>query len=235
VHKSIRADLIKETAEGLAHTINTQGLPQWIIDRFGEEKLAPGAIVEWDVTPPTDRTAEASALKTTAEAMAQLTQSLATHGMRLDAKALSIAFGVPVLEGEDAATDALLFDVTLSAALDLAAAQGLRPTEDAVRKIVEAAGIELEDVPQDVAQPRRIDLAPTDIAKVVRVSEARASQGLPPMGDERDELTITEMSEGAAADAETEVVEAEADADAESAIEVDDAAAENEPVESEVA
>lgn len=31
----------------------------------------------------------------------------------------------------------------------------------------------------------KLDLAPTDIAKVVRADEARASQGLPPLGDER--------------------------------------------------
>lgn len=40
-----------------------------------------------------------------------------------------------------------------------------------------------------------IVLAPTDVAKVVRVSEARASQGLPPFGDERDNMTLTELDE----------------------------------------
>lgn len=38
-----------------------------------------------------------------------------------------------------------------------------------------------------------IALAPTDIAKVVRVREARASQGLPPFGDERDDMTISQL------------------------------------------
>jgi hypothetical protein len=38
-------------------------------------------------------------------------------------------------------------------------------------------------------------LAPTDVAKVVRVSEARASQGLPAFGDARDNMTITELDE----------------------------------------
>ena len=218
VHKSIRADLIKETADGLAHTINTQGLPQWIIDRFGEDALSPGAVVEWDVTPPKDRTAEAAALKTTAEAMAQLTQALATHGLTLDAKALAITFGVPFEDptaDESDKPNALLFDVTLAAALDLASAQGLRPTEDAVRSLMERAGVALEEMPQGETQPRKIDLAPTDIAKVIRASEARASQGLPPFGDERDDKTITELGEGATAEAESEVVEAEAEADIE--------------------
>lgn len=38
-----------------------------------------------------------------------------------------------------------------------------------------------------------ITLAPTDIAKVIRVSEARASQGLPPLGDARDAKTLGEL------------------------------------------
>lgn len=227
VHKSIRADLIKETADGLAYTINTQGLPAYIIDRFGEDALTPGAIVEWDVTPPKDRNSEASALQVTAQAMEQLTKSLSTHGMKLDARALAIQFGIPVVEAEDdEAPDALLFDVTLAAALDLAQQQGLRPTADAVRKIVERAGIELEDVPADVTQPRKIDLAPTDVAKVVRASEARASQGLPPFGDERDDKTVAQLGEQVEAEAdaegEVEVAQAEAEADADAAIEVAD-------------
>jgi len=41
----------------------------------------------------------------------------------------------------------------------------------------------------------RFDLAPTDIAKVVRVDEARASQGLPPIGDDRGNLTIDALDQ----------------------------------------
>jgi hypothetical protein len=42
-------------------------------------------------------------------------------------------------------------------------------------------------------QTNTIVLAPTDVAKIVRVREARASQGLPPFGDERDDLTLSEL------------------------------------------
>ena len=230
VHKSIRADLIKETADGLAHTINTQGLPQWVIDNFGEDALSPGATVEWDVTPPQDRNAEAAALQVTAQAMAQLTKSLATHGMQLDAKQLAIAFGVPFVaddaEGADG-VNALLFDVSLNQALELAQNQGLRPTEQAVRDIVQRAGIALEAQPKDEESPREIPLAPTDIAKVIKVVEARASVGVPPMGDERDQMTIFELAsmtaEGAKSEGEIDVAEAEAAADADADIEVDNA------------
>lgn len=223
VHKSIRADLIKETADGLAHTINTQGLPQWVIDTFGEKALTPGASVEWDVAPPQDRRAEADALQVTAQAMASLTQSLATHGLRLDAKALAIGFGVPFVDVE-AGTDApLLFDVSLQQAIDLATGRGLRPTENAVRLILERAGVALETQPAGEESPRRLELAPTDVAKFVKVVEGRASQGLPPFGDWRDQLTIFEFAALTSAAGESSVAEAEAEADADAAIEVDNA------------
>jgi hypothetical protein len=45
----------------------------------------------------------------------------------------------------------------------------------------------------DTAPAARLDLAPTDIAKVVTGKEARASRGLPPFGDERDDMTIAEL------------------------------------------
>lgn len=44
-----------------------------------------------------------------------------------------------------------------------------------------------------------IQLAPTDVARVVRVIEARRSQGLPPLGDERDQWFISELETKSAA------------------------------------
>ena len=203
VHKSIRADLIKETADGLAYTINTQGLPCWIIDNFGEDALSPGAVVEWDVTPPKDRNSEASAMQTTATAITQLTQALATHGLKLDAKSLVTQFGIPVEEGNKTA-DAFLFDMTLTAALALAQQVGLQPTEESVKAIVERAGVQLEDVPTDAVPAVKLPLAPTDLAKVVRASEARASVQLPPFGDDRDDKTVSELGADVEADAEAD-------------------------------
>ncbi len=42
-------------------------------------------------------------------------------------------------------------------------------------------------------QTTSLVLAPTDVARVVRVREARASQGLAPFGDYRDDLTLPEL------------------------------------------
>lgn len=108
VHKSIRADLIKGTAEALAHTINTQGLPVFIVTRWGDDALATHmCVVEWDVTPPADRTQEATALVTCANAIKLLTEALAPHGKKPDIDAMCARFGVATkdVEGELAKTE----------------------------------------------------------------------------------------------------------------------------------
>ncbi len=223
VHKSIRADLIKETADGLAYTINTQGLPQYIIDTWGEDRLTPGAVVEWDVTPSKDRNSEATALTSTAAALSALTTALAPHGLKLDAKAVAVAFGVPLeVTGDGSKPDALAFDVSLTQALELAQRAGLQPTADAIKRVVERAGIELEPLPKGEKAVVKIPLAPTDIAKVVKVDEARASLQLGAWGQGKGDLSIAEFGAEAEAGGETEVVEAEARADVEVAGELDD-------------
>lgn len=97
IHKSIRADLIKETADGLAYSVNTQCIPAFIVSRWGEEALATrNCVVEWDVTPPADRNSEASALVSVATAITSLTAALASHGLEPDVDALTMRFGIPV-------------------------------------------------------------------------------------------------------------------------------------------
>ncbi len=226
VHKSIRADLIKETADGLAYTINTQGLPVWIVDNFGETELENGAVVEWDVTPPKDRSSEAASLQTISTAISGLTESLAVHSMVLDVQALATQFGIPIVKTDAEAkgsADAALPEMSVAAATELAQTRGMQPTEESVKALAKRAGLELEALPEGESKPRKLDLAPTDLAKIVKTVEGRASQGLPPLGDDRDQKTVSEMGADAEADAdadaETEVVEAKADAEAEAVAE----------------
>lgn len=96
VHKSIRADLIKETADGLSYTINTQGIPPWAVTLFGEDALGDLAFVEWDVTPPADRNREATALVSVANAIKGLTAALAAHGKKPNIEALCTQFGLQI-------------------------------------------------------------------------------------------------------------------------------------------
>ena len=102
IHRSIRSDLIKSTADNLAFTINTQGLPAFVEARWGMEALHRCPVVEWDVTPPKDRSAEAQALVTVAQAIEQLTDALAKHGRELDVDALAQKFAIPVRGDRDA-------------------------------------------------------------------------------------------------------------------------------------
>jgi hypothetical protein len=57
-----------------------------------------------------------------------------------------------------------------------------------------------------------IPLAPTDIAKIVRVGPALRSIGLEPFGDERDNMTITELDEANKAKAAVDQAQGEATA-----------------------
>jgi hypothetical protein len=96
VHQAIRADLIKETADGLSHTINTQGIPPWMFQEFGEESLAKCVRVSWDVTPPTDRKDEATALQAVGTAITTLAEALAARGLELNVPELVNRFGIPM-------------------------------------------------------------------------------------------------------------------------------------------
>lgn len=102
IHKSIRADLIKETADALAYTINTQGIPQWVAARWGLEGLQTGgAIVEWIVDPPKDVKNEADSLKSFGEALTSITAALQPYGRNVDVGALCNKFGIPIAQDSD--------------------------------------------------------------------------------------------------------------------------------------
>ncbi len=97
IHKTIRADLIKATADGLAYTINTQGIPAVIALRYGVEAIEGKAtVVEWDVTPPKDRNSEATSMVTAANAITLLTQALAPYGVTIDIGAITSRYGIPI-------------------------------------------------------------------------------------------------------------------------------------------
>jgi len=98
IHKTIRADIIKAIADGVAHTANTQGLPPWVVNRWGKEALRTRATVEWDVTPPKDRNAEATAMVTFSNAIKGLREALAPYRKDVDVVALSQAHGIPLVD-----------------------------------------------------------------------------------------------------------------------------------------
>ncbi|AKV03184.1 hypothetical protein AKJ09_09847 [Labilithrix luteola] len=96
IHASIRADMIKGTADGLAYTINTQGIPQFVLARWDEDALEQSAIVEWDVSPPQDRSADADSLVKAGQALAALTTAATASGHEIDIEAFALRFRIPL-------------------------------------------------------------------------------------------------------------------------------------------
>lgn len=98
IHKSIRADLIKETADGLAHTINTQIIPAFVTCVHGaSQAMTRRVTLEYDVTPPKDRNNEAQAMGAVASAVKQLTESLETAKLAPDVKQIVDRFNIPTI------------------------------------------------------------------------------------------------------------------------------------------
>ena len=96
IHRTIRADLIKQSADALAHCVNTQVLPPWAFELFGESIIEDLPRVEWDVKPPEDRKVEAEALKTAADATAALIATFESKGVEIDVAEIATRFGIPV-------------------------------------------------------------------------------------------------------------------------------------------
>lgn len=94
--RDIRGDIIRSDAAALAYTINTQGLPAFIITRYGEDALVDGATVEWDATSPQERMAEATAATTLGTAIKSVSDALQPFGLEPDVEAMCLRAGVPV-------------------------------------------------------------------------------------------------------------------------------------------
>lgn len=101
VHDAIRADLIQDTAESLAHTINEQGIPPWVNVTYGADALERAPLVEWDVTPPKNLQAAAQATLTAAQALTAATVALEPHGKRVDADEYALRFNIPIAGDTD--------------------------------------------------------------------------------------------------------------------------------------
>lgn len=99
---------------------------------------------------------------------------------------------------ESAGRRARLFDT-----LDRMKALGMVIDQETVNQLARELGVRSPPV-LATAETKTVplQLAPTDVAKVVRVREARAAQGLPPFGDERDDMTMPELEASAKASAE---------------------------------
>lgn len=94
--------MIKATADALAYTINTQGIPPYVLARWGEAALYDSAVVEWDVTPAKDKAQEAATLVSVGSAIKLLSEALAAEGRQLDVGAVCANFNVRLLSAKAA-------------------------------------------------------------------------------------------------------------------------------------
>lgn len=94
---------------------------------------------------------------------------------------------------------------------------GIQITQAVVNMLAKALAISPELTPQLASGDTKavpIELAPTDVAKIVRVGPALRSLGLELFGDERDGMTITELDAFNQAKADAQKAQAEANASA---------------------
>lgn len=92
IHATIRSDLIQGDGDGLAATINAQGLRPLINRLYGG---GARATVAWDTRPPADLKAEADSISAAAKAIDDANTALAPYGMRIDAKEMATRFKIP--------------------------------------------------------------------------------------------------------------------------------------------
>jgi Protein of unknown function (DUF935) len=101
---NVRADLVQDTGESLAYTINTQGLPTFIATRWGDDALENPTIVEWLTERPKDKEAEARTLAGVGAAIKQVNEALAPYDRQLDVNELGVRYGIPLARLNEAAT-----------------------------------------------------------------------------------------------------------------------------------
>ncbi len=92
IHATIRSDLIQGDGDGLASTLNSQGLRPLINRLYGG---GARGMVAWDTRPPADRKAEADAISSASDAITKASSALEPFGMSVDAKEMATRFKIP--------------------------------------------------------------------------------------------------------------------------------------------
>ena len=161
----VKSDLVQVDAVTFAQALNEQVIPVWAQRRFSFAGWLHSPRVRWDTTLPKDRVADANAANMAASALNVWTTAIAASGVAkaVDVVALAEQYGVPLVD------------------------------RAAVAPVVEKDEVPTDDPksePADTEKPAELVLAPTDLASIVTVNEAREAQGLGPIED--GNLTIDE-------------------------------------------
>ena len=121
IFKAIRQDLIKSDADALAYTINTQGLPIYLVTAYGLDALETRlTTVQWDASTPVELSTEAQSYATVGGAIKALTEAVQAAGgasRGIDVDALLVKFGIPLqLPTNDAGGNVPITTATTTAA-----------------------------------------------------------------------------------------------------------------------
>lgn len=85
------------------------------------------------------------------------------------------------------------FGKAIVAVVDGLARVGAEIEFDSIKEMAQGLGLTVKLKPAGAAPASKIEVTPSDVAKVVKAEELRASEGLPPFGDERDQMTLAEL------------------------------------------
>lgn len=100
VPAAIRQDLIQADGAALAYTVNTQILPSYIANTWGDARIETQAtIVEWDTATPRDKEQESRTLSQAADLIDKLTKALRPYDLKIDIDEVATRFGIPTKEG----------------------------------------------------------------------------------------------------------------------------------------
>ena len=91
--------LIDATADSIAYTINTQGIPQWVVSRYGEQALAVMPILLLKSKPPQDLSKQADTLIKVATGLKAAREELAFYGRKIDIAKITTEYAIPI-EGD---------------------------------------------------------------------------------------------------------------------------------------
>lgn len=104
-----------------------------------------------------------------------------------------LSYRMPDSDAQREAEDYKAREDAFFATIERYKANGMQVDQLIVNELADRFGIDPPELAPVASASVPLTLAPTDVAKVVRVREARAAQGLPPFNDERDDLTILQL------------------------------------------
>lgn len=117
--KMVAKHLMKTSAGGWDHCVNTQILPGFIARRWGVDALRNATTVETDIDEPRDRKAEADTLQSLANALKGLVEAIRAaqiaagvkNPIAVDVNELLARFGVPTQKGAPLEVQTAAYDV----------------------------------------------------------------------------------------------------------------------------